>query len=166
MAPQTETPATWLVLALLVVCSPLSSAKDHNYIVHPSADLECPGNVTDGRLLITAYRPQYESDRKRDYLDARHQKLYTLQEYLDDRAPYVTVGMDPLLRVPYGTEVCVPELNRHFRRPVQLRVCDTHEDLSGGGYRRLEICVRTQEDSYDDAVNLLQATLVLGTPDA
>ncbi|XP_049545466.1 uncharacterized protein LOC125957062 [Anopheles darlingi] len=138
-------------------------------ILEVSLDCREPGlptgnRTTHERVLITAYRPLYESDRKRDYLDAQGQKLHTLQEYLDDRAPYVSVGMDPTLAIPYGTEACVPELNRHFRRPVRLRVADHHEDLRGGAYRRLEICVRTQEDSYDDAVNLLQATLVLGAP--
>lgn len=117
--------------------------------------------MTHGPITLTAYHPLFDSDRKRDYLDAQNRKLYTLQEYLDNRAPYVTVGMDPDLKLPYGKEACIPELNRHFRRAVRLQVRDTHEDLRGGGFRRVDICVRTQEDSYDDIVNLLQVTLVL-----
>uniref|UniRef100_A0A182W4R2 Uncharacterized protein n=1 Tax=Anopheles minimus TaxID=112268 RepID=A0A182W4R2_9DIPT len=134
--------------------------KEHNYIFDAS-ELDCPGNVTYGPITLTAYHPLFDSERKRDYLDIENRKLYTLQEYLDNRAPYVTVGMDPDLRLPYGKEACIPELNRHFRRAVRLQVRDTHEDLRGGGYRRVDICVRTQEDSYDDIVNLLQVTLVL-----
>uniref|UniRef100_A0A182MR41 Uncharacterized protein n=1 Tax=Anopheles culicifacies TaxID=139723 RepID=A0A182MR41_9DIPT len=134
--------------------------KEHNHIFDAS-ELDCAGNVTYGAVTLTAYHPLFDSDRKRDYLDAENRKLYTLQEYLDNRAPYVTVGMDPNLRLPYGKEACIPELNRHFRRAVRLQVRDTHEDLRDGGYRRVDICVRTQEDSYDDIVNLLQVTLVL-----
>uniref|UniRef100_A0A182FJX7 Uncharacterized protein n=2 Tax=Anopheles albimanus TaxID=7167 RepID=A0A182FJX7_ANOAL len=153
------------LLPVLPRCCASDPANDPNAILEVSvACRELTNGTTHERVLITAYRPLFESDRKRDYLDAEGRKLHTLQEFLDDRAPYVSVGMDPTVGVPYGTEACVPELNRHFRRPVRLRVTDHHEDLRGGAYRRLEICVRTQEDSYDDAVNLLQATLVLGAP--
>ncbi|XP_050099955.1 uncharacterized protein LOC126580754 [Anopheles aquasalis] len=153
------------LLALPCCCSGVDAVNDPNAILTASLACREAGNGTataHESVLLTAYRPLFESVRKRDYLDAQSQKLHTLQEYLDDRAPYVSVGMDPTVGIPYGTEACVPELNRHFRRLVLLRVTDHHEDLRGGAYRRLEICVRTQEDSYDDAVNLLQATLVLG----
>ncbi|XP_053663669.1 uncharacterized protein LOC128712820 [Anopheles marshallii] len=149
-----------LVVSSVGVLLTSADGKEHNYIFDAS-ELDCPGNVTYGPITLTAYHPLFDSDRKRDYLDAENRKLYTLQEYLDNRAPYVTVGMDPDLRLPYGKEACIPELNRHFRRAVRLQVRDTHEDLRGGGYRRVDICVRTQEDSYDDVVNLLQVTLVL-----
>uniref|UniRef100_A0A182Y7H8 Uncharacterized protein n=1 Tax=Anopheles stephensi TaxID=30069 RepID=A0A182Y7H8_ANOST len=149
-----------LVGVLLHLLPAPADGKDHNYIFDAS-ELDCPGNVTHGPITLTAYHPLFDSDRKRDYLDAQNRKLYTLQEYLDNRAPYVTVGMDPDLKLPYGKEACIPELNRHFRRAVRLQVRDTHEDLRGGGMRRVDICVRTQEDSYDDIVNMLQVTLVL-----
>ncbi|XP_052901016.1 uncharacterized protein LOC128307293 [Anopheles moucheti] len=150
---------TLVVASVDMLVKPVNG-KEHNYIFDAS-ELDCPGNETHGPITLTAYHPLFDSDRKRDYLDAQNRKLYTLQEYLDNRAPYVTVGMDPDLRLPYGKEACIPELNRHFRRAVRLQVRDTHEDLRGGGYRRVDICVRTQEDSYDDVVNLLQVTLVL-----
>nr|XP_040229592.2 uncharacterized protein LOC120953581 [Anopheles coluzzii] len=150
----------FLPIALLHLFPTVVSGKEQNYIPD-AAELDCPGNVTHGPVTLTAYHPQFDSDRKRDYLDAQHRKLYTLQEYLDNRAPYVTVGMDPDLQLPYGKEACIPELNRHFRRAIRLQVRDTHVDLRGGGYRRVDLCVRTQEDSYDDIVNMLQVTLVL-----
>ncbi|XP_038114821.1 uncharacterized protein LOC119768633 [Culex quinquefasciatus] len=134
--------------------------KQFDYSFDPH-ELECPGNVTHEKVMLTAYRPQYDGASKRDYTDLKFKKLYTLQDFLDNRAPYVTVGMDPRLKVPYGTEICIPELNIHFRRNVKLQVRDTHEDLAGGAYRRVDICVRTQADSFDDVVNLLEATLVM-----
>ncbi|KXJ72246.1 uncharacterized protein LOC134285189 [Aedes albopictus] len=135
------------------------NAKDFNFIFDPH-ELECSGNVTYDRVMLTAYRPRTASDERRDYTDIKLKKLNSLQDYLDDRVPYVTVGMDPLLKIPYGTPVCIPELNIHFRRNLNLQVRDTHQDLIGGGYRRVDICVRTQADSFDDYVNLMDATLI------
>ncbi|XP_055619379.1 uncharacterized protein LOC129764386 [Toxorhynchites rutilus septentrionalis] len=150
-----------IALVLLYFCwlQPQSDCKEYNFDFDPR-ELECPGNVTHERVMLTAYRPQFDSDTKRDFTDIKLKKLYTLQDFLDNRAPYVTVGMDPKLRVPYGKPVCVPELNLHFRRNIKLQVRDTHEDLADGGFRRVDICVRTQADSFDDVVNLLDATLV------
>ncbi|XP_055586926.1 uncharacterized protein LOC129739477 isoform X2 [Uranotaenia lowii] len=124
-------------------------------------ELDCYGNQTHEKVMLTAYRPQFDSDEKRDFTDMRLKKLYSLQDFLDNRAPYVTVGMDPRLRIPYGKAICIPELNAHFRRNIKLQVRDTHEDLAGGGFRRVDICVRTQADSFDDAVNMLEATIIL-----
>ncbi|XP_062546824.1 uncharacterized protein LOC134212733 [Armigeres subalbatus] len=136
-----------------------TSAKDYNFIFDPK-ELECTGNVSYDNVALTAYRARPNSEDKRDYTDLKYQTLYTLQAYLDDRAPYVTVGMDPNLKIPYGTPVCIPELNLHFRRQIKLQVRDTDDDLIGGGYRHVDICVRTQADSFDDFVNMLDATLV------
>lgn len=122
--------------------------------------MECSGNVTYDKVMLTAYRPHFQSEEKRDYTDVKLKKLYSLQDYLDNRAPFVSCGMDPKLKIPYGTPICIPELNIHFRRNIKLQVRDTHQDLAGGGYRRVDICVRTQADSFDDIVNLLEATLI------
>ncbi|XP_055529755.1 uncharacterized protein LOC129721331 [Wyeomyia smithii] len=133
--------------------------KKYNFTYDPQ-ELECTGNETHEKVMLSAYRPMFDSDNKRDYSDARLKKLYSLQDFLDNRAPYVTVGMDAKLNIPYGKAVCIPELNVHFRRNIKLQVRDTHEDLTGGGYRRIDICVRTQADSFDDSVNLLEASAV------
>ncbi|XP_058832970.1 uncharacterized protein LOC131690907 [Topomyia yanbarensis] len=134
-------------------------AKKYNYNFDIN-ELQCTGNQTHEKVLLSGYRPMFNSDNKRDYSDIMLKKLYTLQDFLDNRAPYVTVGMDPKLKIPYGKSICIPELNIHFRRNIKLQVRDTHEDLTGGGYRRVDICVRTQADSFDDIVNLLEASVV------
>lgn len=78
---------------------------------------------------------------------------------MDDRSNYVTLGMDEQLGIPYGTKVCIPELNEHFGHRIRLEVRDTSFDLYGLGYTRADICVRTEIDSYDITVNRL-VTLV------
>lgn len=68
--------------------------------------------------------------------------------------------MDSSLKLPYGTKVCVPWLNEHYNKDILLEVRDSSIDLTGAGYSRVDICVRTEEDTYDLAVNK-KTTLVL-----
>lgn len=82
------------------------------------------------------------------------------QDYLDDRVSYITVSMDEKLGIPYGTKVCIPELNKHFRRNLNFNVRDSGDNIIGEGYKRADICVRSESDSYDDIVNLPSVTLV------
>lgn len=81
------------------------------------------------------------------------------KDFLDDRTEFVTLAMDETLRVPYGTIVCIPELNKHFGRRIKFEVRDSGSHLRGKKYRRADICVRDEADSYDRAVNRL-VTLV------
>lgn len=95
---------------------------------------------------------------------ALHAKTFALvnffsKDYLDDRTEYVTLSMDAKLGIPYGSRVCVPELNKHFGHRIRLQVRDSSTDLDGMGYRRADICVRSEMDSYDGAVNR-EVTLV------
>lgn len=68
--------------------------------------------------------------------------------------------MDESLKIPYGTKACIPELNQHFGHRVVFEVRDTSSDLNGSKYKRADICVRTEIDSYDISVNRM-ATLYL-----
>ncbi|XP_043270912.1 uncharacterized protein [Venturia canescens] len=115
-------------------------------------DLECTGRA-HWNVLLTAYYPDYESDDESDYLDARGKELCTLQDFIDARTNFVTVGMDLLPEIPYGTELCSPELNAHFGMRIPMQVRDHGPNLRGKGFSRLDICVRSEGDSYDIAVN-------------
>ncbi|KAL1506018.1 hypothetical protein ABEB36_005455 [Hypothenemus hampei] len=116
-------------------------------------DLTCKGK-TFRNVTLTAYFPDYtDSDHEFGYQDKRGRKLRTLQDYLDDRAEFVTLSMDDHLGIPYGTQVCIPELNKHFGHKILLEVRDSSYDLLGRGYSRADICVRTEIDSYDLNVN-------------
>lgn len=72
---------------------------------------------------------------------------------MDNRAQFVTLAMDDQLGLDYGTRVCIPELNQHFGHRIILQVRDSSSDLSGSGYQRADICVRSEIDSYDITVN-------------
>lgn len=72
----------------------------------------------------------------------------------------MTLAMDKILKIPYGTKVCIPELNEHFGHKILVEVRDTSFELTGSGLSRAEICVRTEIDSYDKIVNRF-VTLVL-----
>ncbi|XP_044733878.1 uncharacterized protein LOC123296464 [Chrysoperla carnea] len=114
---------------------------------------ECKGKRYE-EVSLTGYYPEFSSSEgRRGFLDSRAKKLRTLQDFLDDRVPYVTIAMDEKLKIPYGTSVCIPELNRHYRRRIRFQVRDDGYELLGTGFSRADICVRSEVDSYDKAVN-------------
>nr|CAD7462900.1 unnamed protein product [Timema tahoe] len=127
---------------------------------HANRGLECPSKGRRFNSTMTAYYPDYSSEEEAGYLDSRGKQLRTLQEFLDGRSDYVTAAMDSELGVTYGRAVCIPELNQHFGRPVRVEVRDTDSDMAGAGAARIDICVRSEVDSYDRAVNKA-VTLVL-----
>ncbi|XP_044254948.1 uncharacterized protein LOC123005327 [Tribolium madens] len=119
-------------------------------------NLECRGTKFEN-VTLTAYYPDFNNDE--GFLDKKGENLSTLQDYLDNRAEFVTLAMDEGLKLPYGTKVCIPELNQHFGHRIILQVRDTSSDLRGSGYKRADVCVRSEIDSYDVTVNR-QVTLV------
>ncbi|XP_017299481.1 uncharacterized protein LOC103508984 isoform X1 [Diaphorina citri] len=117
-----------------------------------SEDLECgPGQIYN--TSASAYYPDYQSALTRDFVDEKGKKLRSLQEYLDGRSSYVTVAMDAGLGIAYGTPLCIPQLNIHYGRYINLEVRDTSPDIFGCGYACVEIAVRTEADSYDRILN-------------
>ncbi|KAG4075852.1 hypothetical protein HA402_003678 [Bradysia odoriphaga] len=93
-------------------------------------------------------------------MDIKGYALATLQDYFDNTVDYVTVSMDKNLQIPYATQICIPELNEHYRRHINFQVRDTASNVKGKGVRRVDICVRSEADSYDHAVNLKGATVI------
>lgn len=68
--------------------------------------------------------------------------------------------MDPILKIPYGTPVCIPELNQLFDHRLKLQVRDTGVDMEDAGYNRIDICVDSEENTLDPKYNLERVTLV------
>ncbi|XP_066603433.1 uncharacterized protein [Prorops nasuta] len=134
------------LLFLYLLPLALSSERSLN-----RSDLSCSGkphyNVT-----LAAYSPDYDSDDESEYQDFKRKKLRTLQEFIDGRAKYVTVAMD-LSALPYGSPICIPELNEHFGRRINLQARDYDWSFNKTGFSRLDICVRSVMDTYDKAVN-------------
>lgn len=44
------------------------------------------------------------------------------QDYLEGRVAHVSVAMDNHAGIPYGTHVCIPELNRKYHRFIDFVV--------------------------------------------
>ncbi|XP_066995582.2 uncharacterized protein [Anabrus simplex] len=125
---------------------------------------DCPGDVWLNSTL-SAYYPDYNEVIDEDsYLDLRGMKVSTFQELLDDRSQFATVALDKSVGLKYGTPVCVPELEVHYGRPLSLEVRDSGSNLDGKGFSQMDICVRSEADSYDHIVNR-PATLVFYSRD-
>ncbi|PVD30046.1 hypothetical protein C0Q70_09307 [Pomacea canaliculata] len=100
----------------------------------------------------TGYYPD-DSPIEGGYVDVRDHPLHTLQEFLAGSAPYVSVAMDEHLRIPYGTQICIKELNQKYHKFIVFKVVDTGPAFTNKGYSRIDICVRDEHASYDDTIN-------------
>lgn len=97
------------------------------------------------------------------FFDRRGKPLNTLQEYLDGKADYVTVATD-VHAFPYGTWLCIPELDAHFDMPIRFEVRDTGEAFVGKGTSRIDICTADKKASEDEAVNGELTLIVVKRP--
>lgn len=84
--------------------------------------------------------------------DRFSQPLHTLQDFLEGKASYVSVAMDPELftRFPYNKEqgggwrLRIPELEQAYNngKPITFRLVDTGDAFKNKGFSRIDICVR------------------------
>ncbi|ESO90943.1 hypothetical protein LOTGIDRAFT_163450 [Lottia gigantea] len=100
----------------------------------------------------TAYYPANNA-LEGGFVDMRGHNLRTLQDYLDGKASYVSVAMDNRAGIPYGTAICIPEMNHKHGRNIVFKVVDTGSAFFGKGHSRIDICVRSQSLSYDSTIN-------------
>lgn len=112
-------------------------------------NLDCVGKP-HRNVTLSAYYPDLEDG---ELYDKNGEILNTLQDFLDFRAQFITLAMDENLKIPYATPVCIPELNKHFGHRLRIEIRDSSVDLKGMGFKRADICVRSESDSYDIAVN-------------
>lgn len=101
----------------------------------------------------TAYYPD-ESPMEGGFKDRMGKPLCTLQDYLKKKADYVSVAMD-IPAFKYGTKLCIPELEEYYGQPIEFRVVDTGSAFRGKKRTRLDICVKTERDSFHHMVNQL-----------
>ncbi|KAB0795473.1 hypothetical protein PPYR_12312 [Photinus pyralis] len=111
---------------------------------------ECTGKSYRNVSLAAYFAANSEADT---LCDIKGKKLRSLQDYLDDRSDFVTLAMDEKLGLPYGTKVCIPEFDTHYRQHVKFEVRDQGTNLKGMGYKRADVFVRSEMDSYDTTVN-------------
>ncbi|KAF5298173.1 hypothetical protein FQA39_LY02597 [Lamprigera yunnana] len=135
----------WLIIILLLI-------KYENVSNNKDINVNCDGKKFKN-VLLAAYFPLLQEDDDKTYRDMNGRKLKSLQEYLDKKSEYITLAMDGSLGVPYGTRVCIPELNKQFNYYLNFEVRDNGTNLVDMGYKRADIFVRTEMDSYDSTVN-------------
>ncbi|XP_031836344.1 uncharacterized protein LOC116428636 [Nomia melanderi] len=142
-----------LLIVLIIKCVVLTTLASERSLNR--SDFNCSGRAYHN-VTMTAYYPDFSSDDEFDHLDVKMKKLRTLQDFLDGRVEFVTVSMDLDSGIPYGTKVCIPELNEKFGRqiPFQARDRTRYDDVQGKpDFSHVDICVRTEEDTYDNSVN-------------
>jgi hypothetical protein len=87
-------------------------------------------------------------------LDRMGKKLNTLQDCLAGKADYVSVAMDKISEIPYGTVVKIPEIeNANNNKTIEFRVVDTGDSFKGKGFTRIDICVADRQASLDPTIN-------------
>ncbi|KAH0947685.1 hypothetical protein HN011_001385 [Eciton burchellii] len=148
---------SWSILAFLLFSTVLATDRNSN-----RTDLKCSGHAFRNTSL-SAYYPVFGTDDKRNHLDNQGKMLSTLQDYLDGRARYVTVAGDLKSGIPYATQICIEELNERFGRQIPLQIRDQLDygrENVALDFSRLEICVRSEEDTYDAYVNRLVTVYV------
>ena len=102
----------------------------------------------------TSYYPD-SSPLEGGFKDRRGKPLHTLQDYVEGKAPYVSVAMDQDA-FSYGTRLRIPAIEKNFKVPViEFRVVDTGGafDLAGRGLERMDICTRSLKHSVQAIVN-------------
>ena len=112
--------------------------------------------------LLTGYFPEpkegYASEKEAKMeggnLDERGNKLHTLQDFLENKAPWVSCAMDKDC-LPYGTPISIPALNKIYLRQIPFRRVD-----NGGAFNRegkflgkLDVCVRGRKDQFAPGLN-------------
>jgi hypothetical protein len=108
------------------------------------------GNQTQSRG--TGYYPD-SSAMEGGYVDRKGKKLNTLQDFLEGRAPFVSVAMDHTAGIPYGQPLRIAELERKYGRQIPFRVVDTGGAFKGRGTSRIDICTRNKQASLDPTIN-------------
>lgn len=112
------------------------------------------------RAKLSAYWPAVNSSElplEGESVDTRDRPLYSLQEYLAGKAPFVSVAGD-MSEFEYNEPIEIKELNELYDRIIDFRVHDAlHSDRvkkgNGTGTRRLDIRVSSRKEGLSDSVN-------------
>lgn len=96
-----------------------------------------------------------EAERRREGgdVDVYDRRLYSLQEFLAGRAPYVSVAADRKAFPKYGELIRIKELEERYGRTLLFRVVDAGGAFQGTGEGRLDIRVDTEEQSLAPELN-------------
>ena len=88
----------------------------------------------------TTYMPTGDlSSQEGGPVDRRGFPIHTLQQFLEGKAPYVSVAMDGDFQ--YGQRVRIASLEAKFGRPIDFRLVDTGGAFQGRGTDKIDVAV-------------------------
>lgn len=144
-----------------------ASAK-HVYFEGADGDFEPkPGAQTIKNVVATVYTPYLAKTKKQKKMEGapidRHdQAVCTLERYLEGACPYVSVAVDPRLKVPNGTPLLIPEISRMAGRTVHFRIVDTGSKKRFKGTGHVDVATDSnQYAGYGRRISGQRLTLVL-----
>ncbi|MGV8121514.1 MAG: hypothetical protein AB2L14_17280 [Candidatus Xenobiia bacterium LiM19] len=109
-----------------------------------------------GKAKGSGYYPN-NSAMEGGFKDMKGKKLHTLQDFLNGKAPYVSMAMDKNLYkkgiVKYGDKFRIPELEKKYGRPIIFRAVDTGGAFTNKGFNRVDICCGSRKDTLDSTIN-------------
>lgn len=109
------------------------------------------GQVNSAKL--TGYYPANNA-MEGGFVDRFGHKLYTLQDFLEGSAPYVSVAADkPLSSKNNQPYIRIPSIEAKYGMKIPFKICDTGSAFFGKGTSRLDICTRSMEHSVREEVN-------------
>lgn len=103
------------------------------------------------QAIGTGYYPD-ASPLEGGYVDRHEFPLHTLQDFLFNRSPYVSVAMD-VKAFPYGTPLRIPELEVRYCRQITFLIVDTGSAFRDKGTTRIDICCSDHTHSEDSTIN-------------
>jgi peptidoglycan hydrolase-like protein with peptidoglycan-binding domain len=118
-------------------------------------------------VLATVYTPFLAHSagaktREGGARDRFMQTICTLERYVAGRCPYVSVAIDMRLKVPDGTPLLIPEIDRIVGRTVQFRIVDTGSRRLFRGTGHVDIATdSTERFGYGSQISGRRMTLVL-----
>jgi len=129
----------------------------------PDGTTPAPDNTMppgEGKKMGTARGTGYYPDNSAmegGYNDMKGKKLTTLQDFLNGKAPYVSIALDKNLyksgAVKYGDTFRIPELEKKYGKPILFKAVDTGGAFTNKGFGRVDICTGSRKDSVDPTVN-------------
>jgi hypothetical protein len=146
----------------------IAASKEPVYFHGSERDFEAKaGAKTIKSVLATVYTPYLAKTKKQRRLegppiDHHDQAVCTLERYLAETCPYVSVAIDPRLDVPNGTPLLIPEISDLVGRPVRFRIVDTGSRKRFKGTGHIDIATDSnQHNGYGRLISGRDFTLVL-----
>lgn len=115
---------------------------------------------------LTGYFPK-NNRMEGGFLDRYGNRLYTLQDFLSGKAPYVSVAIDIKngMKKYQKTNLCIPELDKTYGPEMTndvkkrtggkiiFKAVDTGGRFYNRGWKKMDICVANEKASFDKRLN-------------